>query len=111
MTGTSDEKSILERISQLAARGKYRLTDHALEEMLEDSVSSLDLLHSISQSTLLENYPDHKRGPCCLIFGRTALGRSVHIVCTTDAPILIIITAYVPRPPKWSSPTQRGKKS
>ncbi|MBI3972422.1 MAG: DUF4258 domain-containing protein [Chloroflexi bacterium] len=56
---------------------------------------------------MLENYPEHRRGACCLIGGTTSTGRPIHVVCTTARPMLIIITAYEPQPPKWITPTQR----
>jgi hypothetical protein len=31
----------------------------------------------------------------------------VHVVCTTARPVLIIITVYEPRLPKWLTPTNR----
>jgi hypothetical protein len=55
----------------------------------------------------LENYPEHRRGACCLLSGFTHGGRRIHIVCTTARPVLIIITVYEPRPPKWVTPTRR----
>jgi hypothetical protein len=55
----------------------------------------------------LENYAEHKSGPCCLIYGRTLQGRPLHVVCTTAQPLLIFITVYEHLPPKWVSPTQR----
>ncbi|MBM4122800.1 MAG: DUF4258 domain-containing protein [Nitrospira sp.] len=59
---------------------------------------------------VIENYPEHRRGPCCLLNGQTERGRPLHIVCTTAQPSLIIITAYEPRPPKWVTPTQRRQE-
>jgi hypothetical protein len=57
---------------------------------------------------VLENYPEHRRGACCLLYGRAANGRHLHVVCTTAQPVLIVITVYEPRPPRWITPTQRG---
>lgn len=91
-----------------AAAGYVRVTQHAGEEMVAESISLSDTLEAISVGQLLENYPEHRRGPCCLLGGRTLAGRAVHVVCTTARPMLVIITVYEPLPPKWVTPTQRG---
>jgi hypothetical protein len=44
-----------------------------------------------------------------LVYGIDQSGRDIHVVCTTAQSRLIIITVYLPVPPKWVSPTQRGK--
>jgi len=41
-------------------------------------------------------------GPSCLIFGRTASGRPIHIQCSYPArPLLKIITVYEPGREQW----------
>jgi hypothetical protein len=55
----------------------------------------------------LEDYPEHRRGACCLVNGFTDEGRPLHSVCTTGQPLLILITAYKPRPPKCLTPWER----
>ena len=62
-------------------------------------------------SEALEHYPEHRRGPCCLVCGYTVEKRPLHVVCTTEQPLLILITAYEPKPPKWETPTLRGRRS
>lgn len=101
-------EGILRRIREQAIRGEVRLTLHAHQEMVEEAISYEEILQAIVSGQILEDYPEHKRGPCCLLGGVTQAGRSLHIVCTTAQPILVIITVYEPKPPKWVTPTQRG---
>ena len=68
----------------------------AQQEMVEEGVSLDDVLEAISQGQVLEDYPRHRRGACCLLYGLTREGRAIHVVCTTDRPTLIIITVYEP---------------
>jgi hypothetical protein len=42
-----------------------------------------------------------------LMHGLTDKGRPLHIVCTTAQPMLILITVYEPRPPKWRTARER----
>jgi len=102
-----DVDVILARIRVQAAERAIRITDHAREEMEEESITLAEVLVAIANGQIIENYPDHKRGSCCLLYGLTARKRPLHVVCTTSLPQLVIITAYVPVPPKWIGPTER----
>jgi hypothetical protein len=101
-----DDAEILEFIRAKATSQDLRITQHAHEEMTEEGILLDHILQAISNGEILENYPDHRRGACCLLHG-DADGRAIHIVCTTSGSTLIIITVYLPLPPRWTSPTQR----
>lgn len=103
----NDADAAIAEIRRLASIGEYRITVHGHEEMAAESIRLDDLLHAIATGSIIEDYPTHRRGPCCLLYGKDANGRDVHVVCTSGAAILVIITVYLPRPPKWLSPTQR----
>lgn len=105
---TSEADDPLMIIREQVVAGHYRVTQHAQQEMVQDDYELDDVLAALANAITLENYPLHRRGPCCLLGGVAAQGRPVHIVCTTANPMLIIITVYEPRPPKWVTPTQRG---
>lgn len=102
-------ETILERIRAQATAENIRITQHAQQEMAEENITLDEVLQAIATAEILENYPEHKRGPCCLLNGVTDHGRPVHIVCTTAQPVLIVITVYEPKPPKWVTPTQRRR--
>jgi len=106
----ADPEETMAGIRALAAAGALRITQHAHQEMVEENVSLDALLEVIASGQVLEDYPQHKRGPCCLVSGHTRAGRPVHVVCTTAQPTLIIITVYEPKPPKWLTPTERSPK-
>lgn len=99
--------TLLETIREQAKAQALRVTQHAQEEMDEEDITLDEVLVAIANGTILENYAEHKRGPCCLLYGHTKKGRPLHIVCTTAQPLLIIITVYVPLLPEWVNPTQR----
>ncbi len=98
---------MLTRIQRQAAAESIRVTQHAQEEMDAEEITLDEVLATIANGQILEKYAEHRRGPCCLLYGRTYKGRPLHVVCTTAQPLLIIITVYEPLPPKWVSPTQR----
>jgi len=99
---------LLDQIKSLAADEQIRVTQHAQQEMVEEEINIDEVLEAIGVAIVVENYPEHRRGPCCLLYGRTEAGRSLHAVCTTAQPVLIIITVYETKLPKWKSPTERA---
>jgi hypothetical protein len=98
---------MLERIQAQAAARLYELTRHALEEMEAELIAEEELLQALTSGQILEDYPTHSRGACCLVCGYTLSGRPLHVVCTTSLPVLRIITVYEPQLPWWVTPTQR----
>ena len=103
-----DADAIVSRLRNQAAGDEIRITQHAQQEMVAEGILLAEILEAISSSELIEHYPEHRRGACCLILGYTRTRRPLHVVCTTEAPVLIIITVYEPKPPKWVTPTKRG---
>ena len=102
-------EAILERIRAQAGAENIRITQHAQQEMVEENITLDEVLEAIATGQILENYPKHRRGACCLLNGFTRQGRPLHIICATTRPVLIIITVYEPRPPKWITPTRRRR--
>jgi hypothetical protein len=108
----SDLSIVEDRIRKQAEQESLRITQHAQQEMVEDDVTLAELTEVLRSCSIIENYPEHRRGACCLVSGYThERRRSLHVVCTTDQPLLIVITVYEPKPPKWVTPTQRGRLS
>ena len=98
----TDLKAVLEQIRAQADSENLRITQHAQQEMVEEDITLDEVLEVISIGQILENYPVHRRGACCLLSGVTRGGRPMHN--------MIIITVYQPKPPKWTTPTQRRNK-
>jgi hypothetical protein len=52
---------------------------------------------------VIEDYPDDKYGPTCLVLGFTQAGRPLHVQCShPDRPLIRIVTAYEPDPELWT---------
>ncbi len=102
-----DLDSILVHLRGQIQVENVRITIHAQQEMLEEHISLDDVYAAIQTGQIIENYPEHRRGACCLLYGDANRGQPIHVVCTTINTTLILITAYRPKPPKWITPTQR----
>jgi hypothetical protein len=101
-------EAVLKRIRDHVSTRNFRITRHAQERMMEEGVTLSEVEEAVASAELLENYPHHRRGACCLLAGLTSARRPIHIVCTTAQPRSIIITVYEPKPPKWPTPAQRS---
>jgi hypothetical protein len=106
----TDSMEATASIRSQAAAGLFRVSEHAQQEMVAEGIALDDVLHAIADGAIIEDYPTHRRGACCLVSGHDAVARPIHVVCTTATPVLIIITVYLPRLPRWLSPTQRSPK-
>lgn len=85
-------------------------TRHARREAVEEGISPLEVREAIMNGTILEDYPNDRRGPSCLLYGRSAAGRDLHIVVTTEKIPPRVITVYEPKPPRWLTPTRRRSR-
>lgn len=104
-----DPAAITARLREHASREAIRISVHAHQEMFAEGISYDQVRGVLLEARVVENYLEHKRGPCCLICRRTAGGRFIHVVCTTSLEVVVIITVYEPLPPKWATPFERGK--
>ena len=82
---------------------RIRITDHADEEAHADSLLFDELFFSVFQGEIIEDYPDDRPYPSCLIFGRTFKGEPVHSVWGYNKQNrwAVLITVYRPDPSKW----------
>lgn len=95
-------------IREKVESGQYRLSLHADRERLNDALTLSQLLESLAGGRILEQYPDTGRGPSCLVAGFSDDGTPIHLVCAGMGDNLLIVTAYIPTPPKFKSPFERG---
>lgn len=83
--------------------GKIRITDHADEEAINDGISFEEIFASILTGEIIEQYPDDKPYPSCLILSKNFKDEPIHSVWaynhTTKASALI--TVYRPVPNQW----------
>ena len=79
-------EEIVAKIQQHATRRDLRLTLHAHQEMVEEGILLGEVLQALAGCQLLEEYPDDRRGPSCLVLGYTHEKRPIHVVCRTLSP-------------------------
>ena len=83
-------------------QGKFEFTQHAVDQSILRHISIHELRESIKNSEIIEDYPDDKSGPTCLILGITRTNRPIHIHCSYPSrPLIKIVTLYEPDPQLW----------
>ncbi len=98
----------LDWIIACVKREDYFFSQHADEERMNDNLTIGEIEESLLQGSILETYPDDKRGSSCLVVGFTKTGKPIHAVCGQSGERLVIITVYIPTPPKFITPYERG---
>ena len=70
----------LEEIIDAIRHNRIRITNHADEEAQADRLSFDKVFASVLQGEIIEEYPDDKPYPSCLIYGETFSREPVHSV-------------------------------
>ncbi|MBI4619872.1 MAG: DUF4258 domain-containing protein [Desulfobacterales bacterium] len=89
-------KEIQNRIRQR----KYRFSGHSVKRMIKRNMTRQEVESAILTGEIIEEYPDDKYSPSCLVYGKTEDGRDLHIQVSLP-PIVVIITVYEPDPEEW----------
>jgi len=86
---------------------RVRITDYADEEIFDDNLTYEEICSSVTQGEIIEDYPNDKPYPSCLI-----LGRNIHSVWAYNPENLwiVLITVYRPDPKRWIDWKVRVKK-
>ena len=81
----------------------YRITHHAVEEAGNDQLNLEEIVHSLYNGEIIEDYPRDEPSPSCLISGENAEGEPIHSVWAYDEKNqrAILITVYRPDPTRW----------
>jgi hypothetical protein len=95
--------AMIEGIRAKFERRQYEFSKHAVDQSIIRDISVAELEDAMSgQSEIIEDYPDDKYGPSCLILGYTKSGRPLHVQCSYPSrPLVKIITLYEPDPDLW----------
>jgi hypothetical protein len=94
--------SLIEDIREKIARNEFEYSQHALEQSIVRHISVDELREAIATGEVIEDYPEDKYGPSCLIYGLTCRVRPLHMQCSYPSrPLIKIITTYEPDPDRW----------
>ena len=93
---------VIEEIRDKIKLGLYEFSKHAVDQSILRHITTQEIREALEYGELIEDYPNDKYGPSCLILGYTQAQRPLHIQCSypSRSPIKII-TIYEPDPNLW----------
>ena len=71
--------NLIEQIREKVAADQFEFSQHAVDQSILRRISVQELREAIASGEVIEDYPDDKYGPSCLIFGCTAATRPLHV--------------------------------
>jgi hypothetical protein len=101
--------TLIAEIRRKVANNQFEFSKHAVDQSILRQIRVQEVRDTIANGQVIEDYPDDKYGPSCLICGLTPAQRPIHIQCSYPSrPLVKIITVYEPDPQKWNDDfTQR----
>lgn len=94
----------IEELRKYLERGQFEFSFHAFKRAVERNISEAEIREIAKNAEIIENYPDDKYAPSCLLLGFTDLGRPLHTQVTrieTSEGLIKIITIYQPNEEEW----------
>lgn len=98
----------IERIRQAFRDRTYVFSAHGSDRAAKRAIRAAEIEQAITSAEVIEDYPDDKYGPSCLMFGRTNHNRPLHIQVGYST-IIKIITVYEPSPDEWEDDLKTRK--
>jgi hypothetical protein len=100
----------IEEIKGKVRNNEYAYSYHADLERKSEDLTVARIEQALLDGEILEQYKDTGRGESCLILGFSE-DLPIHVVCGWRGQSVVLITVYVPRPPKFTDPWTRGAKT
>jgi len=101
---------MIDHLRSKIATNQFEFTRHALDQSILRNIVLQELRDAIENGEVIEDYPEDKYGPSCVVFGMTKSGRPIHIQCSHPSrEVIKIITLYQPDPEEWTDYRIRRK--
>src|ERR671927_53955 len=98
-------------IQAAVAAGNYRFSQHARRQLSFRGISVREVEEALGSGEVIEDYPNDKYRPSCLILGWTGQRRPLHVQSTYAGPDVVIVTQYEPDPNEWSTDFRQRRPS
>ena len=96
------QMALLDEIQRKIDADGFEFSRHAVDQTIIRRISVHEVREVFANGEVIEDYPEDKYGPSCLIFGKTAAARPLHIQCSYPSrPLIKVITIYEPDPERW----------
>jgi Domain of unknown function (DUF4258) len=104
--------SFILEIRQKFFSEQFEFSKHAVDQSILRLIFLKEIKEAIENCEVIEDYPDDKYGPSCLVGGFTRSQRPIHVHCSYPSrPIIKIITLYEPDIQRWVDNFTRRRSS
>lgn len=80
----------------------FEFSEHATHQTIIRGISVQEVREAMAACEIIEDCPDDKYGPSCLMLGFPTAKRPLHVHCRYPSrPIVKLITLYEPDPSRW----------
>ncbi|OQX61111.1 MAG: hypothetical protein B5M51_08730 [Anaerolinea sp. 4484_236] len=103
----------LDQVRSLIKIKDVRISAHGYDELIADNIFAREVLDSVENAILVEDYPDFHKGASVLVLQEDKRGKPIHVVWGipkgAESPA-VLITAYRPDSTKWTADFKRRIK-
>ncbi len=95
--------TLSELINLLAEKDRIAFKKHGLLRMHKRNFKADEVKQTLIEGEVIEDYPDDRPLPSCLILGYNSQHRAMHVVVAVDEndQMLWVITVYEPTLDEW----------
>jgi len=95
--------ALMDDIRSKVVSEQFEFSKHAADQAIRRGIRVQEVRDAIAAGQVIEDYPNDKYGPSCLVLGFTQAGRPLHVQCSHPSrPLVKIVTLYDPDPNLWS---------
>jgi len=102
---------LFREIVALVESGQLKISEHGYDELSDDNIRLQDLLDTIKDSDVIEEYPNYPKGKC-IILTQDRNRKPVHSLWGVpkgfDLPA-VLITAYRPDQKRWDRSNKKRR--
>ena len=91
----------INNIRDLIRNNNIKWNGHATQRMLKRNIARNDVIYTLMNGEVIEEYPNDYPYPSCLVFCMLSNNFPMHVVCSIGQDKLWIITVYRPDIFKW----------
>ena len=103
---------LMVEIRRKFAEEQFEFSKHAVDQSILRQIRVQEIREAIANGQVIEDYPEDKYGPSCLIAGSTKAQRPIHVQCSYPARSLVkVITVYEPNPQRWNQDFTQRRRS
>lgn len=101
------------RVLDLIKKGEVKISNHGYDELAEDGLLVKEVITTVKNGKVVEDYPEYPKGPCVLVLQRDREGNPMHVVWGIPKNVsspAVLVTAYKPDPLIWTDDFMERRK-